>query len=110
MNGYIVDARLVPVYDQVERDFFHLNNHLDVKEELCLDFPKVLYGGFCLRTGSPLHIPHTTEKMPAPVLRKSDVSSVGCKEVAVLAPYNSFGTSNCYGSVYNSTILLESGK
>ena len=49
-------------------------------------FPYALYADSCFGTGSPFHLPHTIEKMPAPMLRKSWRSCNGSCTVVESGP------------------------
>ena len=59
------------------------NDYFDVKEEFRLYFIKVLNSSLRFCAGTAFHIPYTTQEMLAPVLGQNDMSTIGCKEVAV---------------------------
>lgn len=106
-NGNVVNIDLVSVDDEVMWYLFHLHNYLNIKQDLFLHSFKVVSVNFGLRTGSPFHKSHALKEMLAPALRQGNVSSISCKEIAILVPDDAFSIPNGNGCVYHCSIRTK---
>lgn len=88
-HRYIINPRVVPIANQILRNFFHLNNGIDIKIFVPWNWRQTLLLGYLL---------FIWQKPPVPTARK--------KQVAVMAFNYTFSHCHIDTSINNGTTII----